>query len=1565
MSSYPNALCLKFSPPNKDIYIAAGNYEEMCKWRDVLMFHCTRHRNSKSFHHNHRLHNHHHHHHHHKHHKSNTESNNNISKKLHSSNKSISKKSKSTNRHNKLNDVDDDEEDLVELNGEDLDDEEINLDEEFNNANNDYYEEDDLLGDDEEDELVIEEKNVELSPTSQNKTNESNENENTNNINNSNTNNTNSDESRRLSYKEDDVIRKQRLKENLNQLLIEYKHEEEAQLKKYSKFASNSNINPPPSSNLKQQNRTSLDSCYKINNNPTTANKNSAFSLVQNNQSSSFRPISLPNKAISGKAVTKSSGSSSSCSSSSPPKARSRESSTNTITNTSPSTQAQTDSTSTSTAELTISSHSQIYKKPCLISPRKSGQQANNNNNNSSNNQDDSPAYQLANSNSSLNVPNNNNNSMSSSTSSTSSTLSTSSNKSLTIQVRNSVDDSTFIADHNKKFKDTTDNNSKNEFIDLTTKKNLLTTNCSNVSGFLLLKSKDNSEAFLLNEKYWFSLNTNSCNLLYWNDKYEQDLGKFPLGKYELSKCSQLIKDIQTTTINHYENNISNDLAFKITFHQNSSYIILTAANKENKLSWCESIKHTIDNISSNCTKCKPKLVVNPMQSLNNNNNNNLNSPNNQPSQINDDQPLIIVNNANNNNNSSKKCTKQVSKGMRSPISPSSRQANSLMSSIQASKLKSLENNNLGNSEQTSSTSSLSSSISYDSLKQKYDKLSIDNNELQSKFKLLEQIHLNTINEYEKRQNRLYNQIDEMHVKLSNTEMDVEQLNKKLSQSNKSNDSSLMQLQNLNDHLNKYKETMQLQEKEIEKLNKKLQQINASENLNQINDILVNCETKINPESNNNKLKGWNKEVKNLDSRINDLLAKIKEREMNLAQISKVSTSTQTTTLICDDDSYKSKCDQLEFQLQEAKNKISQLQSNNNNSRISLTKPAINLNDFSDDLGKVLMSKEEVITSLEKQLKDREKQVQTLTSQLNEEIFQSNKYQDAFNLELNRNTQLNNEIKALNECLNQQYCFNTELDSLKQDLSKSNSYIKQLEYDINQSNEQKEKIEVEFKNFQEDSKSELEILQEEIKTFEYKLVHSQRQAQEYQSILEDMDLTNTNSINFLSQTLTLCGGSPSSLGPMNDSSLQNRLKRTQSYVQLLIQQIIQIKNSNIEELSAKLQQLQNEFEEIKEENIDLNDHIYSVDVYMREKEAQCDDYQKEKDELVEKLNDLTHRLAKLDPNCSETEKNQSKNIDYDLFLDKLRQNLNSKTNNLNDFIRFILSLCNYFLIKLDCSNATKTPNDDMIISECGILEHVSQLNISTTCNIIDINTFKQILVDKLIFSNDMTTNLNDIKKSLKNLIKFINSSGLTKFNNQILSYMAEQLIHKAALNGHLKFACELLRKKSDQQDNNSNNPTLKSEQDEKIFKLASELLLSDEDSLRKLSAQLLNEAQHLNQLNCVLNSLNKLRFKNLSFTQNKKMLGECLKNLDILDVDQQPDDADEELNKLIEDLNNEVYYQDPSCQDEKLQNTQLNYILDVIKSIFLQHKEQISEQLNEVHKLMSISSDDDLLAHLQ
>jgi len=117
-----------------------------------------------------------------------------------------------------------------------------------------------------------------------------------------------------------------------------------------------------------------------------------------------------------------------------------------------------------------------------------------------------------------------------------------------------------------------------------------------------------------------------------------------------------------------------------------------------------------------------------------------------------------------------------------------------------------------------------------------------------------------------------------------------------------------------------------------------------------------------------------------------------------------------------------------------------------------------------------------------------------------------------------------------------------------------------------------------------------------------------------------------------------------------------------------------------------------------------------------------------------------------------------------------------------------------------------------------------------------------------------------------------------QFNSQIVTYMAEQLVHKASLNGNLKFACDFLRKKlhsssHEQVESNETASILstRSEQDEKIFKLASELLLSDEQQLRKLSSHVLNEAQHMQQLNCVLNTLRKLRWKHLKFKSKEKL----------------------------------------------------------------------------------------------
>lgn len=826
------------------------------------------------------------------------------------------------------------------------------------------------------------------------------------------------------------------------------------------------------------------------------------------------------------------------------------------------------------------------------------------------------------------------------------------------------------------------------------------------------------------------------------------------------------------------------------------------------------------------------------------------------------------------------------------------------------------------------SSSSSSPSVSYlstpdqpsqfDSLKQQHEKLVSENAEISSKFKLLEQIHLDTISEYDKQQAHLFNQIEDMHLKANKTEHEIENLTKRLNQTKLSYDSSLVQINALNSQLSEYKETIQSQEKEISRLNTKIQQLSEA------------------------------KDVKHLETRITDVLEKMKERE----------------AVNNNEESLRIKCDKLQSQLQESQAKIAQL-NNHIKQHERSTPKSVNLVDFSDDLGKVLMSKEEVITQLERQLKDKEKQIQTLTEQLNEEIAQTSKYQDALSSEMNRNTELNNELKTLNANLSEQYVCMDELDALKEQLTKSNLVIESLEFNFNQASLDKEKFETELKSLQEYSRNEIETLQEEVKTLEYKLVHSQRQAQEYQSLLEDMDLANSNSVSFLSQTLTSCGGSLSSIGlaSLNDSantSLQNRLKRNQSYVQMIVQQIIELKNASIDELKARSTQLQAELDEVREENVDLNDHIYSIDVFMREKEALCDQYQKERDDIFVKIKEKNAEIEELKSLSSKLkldEKKLTHTNKYEQFVNNLKDDLLAKTKNLTDFVGYALSICNC-LLKLDSSQSLDAIDEakllDLLIS--------SSKPISASRG-AELKAFKSSIFESIKVDNRLV--LNELKQSLKKLIDLINSSELSKCNTQIVSYMAEQLVHKAALNGHLKFACELLRKKNEQNSNstasnatvspqgapNNNNTspnhtlttsTLSNEQDEKVFKLASELLLSDEDSLRKLSAQVLNEAQHLTQLNCVLSSLKKIRWKYLK-QNNSESLNEIVSKMS-------PNEDIELIDEEIGDRN---------------EDKQLGYILDVIRDVFVQHKFQISEQLNEVHKLMSISSDDDLLAHLQ
>ena len=289
------------------------------------------------------------------------------------------------------------------------------------------------------------------------------------------------------------------------------------------------------------------------------------------------------------------------------------------------------------------------------------------------------------------------------------------------------------------------------------------------------------------------------------------------------------------------------------------------------------------------------------------------------------------------------------------------------------------------------------------------------------------------------------------------------------------------------------------------------------------------------------------------------------------------------------------------------------------------------------------------------------------------------------------------------------------------------------------------------------------------------------------------------------------------------------------------------------------------------------------------------------------------------------------------------------------------------LLKVDIDNQDEKDvdeDDDDDMSETKIFELINSASIQATS--LNLAQFKKILFnDVKSLSSPSSSFASDLKSIFNKLVKLVNSNELAKFNNQIVSYMAEQLIHKAALNGHLKFACEIMRKKSSElldgdassvacsSDTKKNsfslansNLAFDNEQDEKVFKLASELLLSDEDCLRKLSSQVLNEASHLTQLYCVLNTLRKIRWKHLKCEMSS-----------IEKLSDKDDDFELEVGgggggeAVIVEL------------EERESN--LNYILDVIRNVFVQHEFQISEQLSEVHKLMSISSDEDLLAHLQ
>lgn len=198
----------------------------------------------------------------------------------------------------------------------------------------------------------------------------------------------------------------------------------------------------------------------------------------------------------------------------------------------------------------------------------------------------------------------------------------------------------------------------------------------------------------------------------------------------------------------------------------------------------------------------------------------------------------------------------------------------------------------------------------------------------------------------------------------------------------------------------------------------------------------------------------------------------------------------------------------------------------------------------------------------------------------------------------------------------------------------------------------------------------------------------------------------------------------------------------------------------------------------KEENIDLNDHIYSIDVFMREKEQQSEQLQKDKEQLLGQIGHLQTQLAESNNklvNAADQSREQQTVVavssdsmsaaataattDYGRFLSQLHSHIGKKTRALADFVKLVHSLSNH-------------------LSSCG--SDVDQASI-----LAHIDSGSGLVVDK----SPTSSGLLDALKLL------LQSSELHQFNAQIVSYMGEQLIHKAALNGYLKFACDLLRKK--------------------------------------------------------------------------------------------------------------------------------------------------------------------------
>ncbi len=356
-------------------------------------------------------------------------------------------------------------------------------------------------------------------------------------------------------------------------------------------------------------------------------------------------------------------------------------------------------------------------------------------------------------------------------------------------------------------------------------------------------------------------------------------------------------------------------------------------------------------------------------------------------------------------------------------------------------------------------------------------------------------------------------------------------------------------------------------------------------------------------------------------------------------------------------------------------------------------------------------------------------------------------------------------IHELEQLLNEETGMSNRLHEtvqhLKQDSEKANKHLSQQEHVVVELKAENKHIEEKYQ----EAKNEIDYLQEEIKTLEFKFAHSQKEVQDFKNLLDTFDMKLLNSRNAL-------------------------------------------------ELKERVDQLENELNDVKNENVDLNAHIFALDEFMRDKEQQCDQ--------LEDLNrDLANKLR------SESNSNNCK------FMDNLQMFLNSNDVCLNDLYALLVNLC-FHLKRCTSSSSQK----------------VSEYNLNDD-KILD-------LFRKVVSYGRRRVTIKSLHCNLKSLGKLCAATDTTaNINRQLITYMSEQLMHKAIINGQLKFVCDVLRQKQTSTgfcltSSNSGSNLIKTKRnslhidsandaadmdsmsrDENICKIASELLLYDEDSLRK------------------------------------------------------------------------------------------------------------------------------------